>query len=57
LLGKPKYGGGVNEAVLIQEYADGPEYAGNSSIMMRKSIMMMIRTMQTMLMMIIWMIS
>lgn len=27
LIGKPKYGGGVNDAVLIQEYADGPEYA------------------------------
>lgn len=27
LFGKPKYGGGANEAVLIQEYAEGPEYA------------------------------
>ena len=27
LLGKPKYGGGVNEAVLVQEFADGEEYA------------------------------
>jgi biotin carboxylase len=27
LFGQPKYGGGANEAVLIQEFADGPEYA------------------------------
>jgi hypothetical protein len=27
LIGKPKYAGGVNDAVLIQEYADGQEYA------------------------------
>ena len=27
LIGKPKYGGGVNDAVLIQEYVDGNEYA------------------------------
>lgn len=27
LYGKPKYGGGVNDYVLIQEFADGDEYA------------------------------
>ena len=27
LIGQPQYGGGVNDAVLIQEYADGTEYA------------------------------
>lgn len=27
LFGKPKYGGGSNDAVLIQEFADGQEYA------------------------------
>ena len=27
LLGKAQYGGGTNDAVLVQEYADGPEYA------------------------------
>ena len=24
---QPKFGGGVNDQVLIQEYADGPEFA------------------------------
>ena len=27
LIGQPQYGGGMNDAVLIQEYADGTEYA------------------------------
>ena len=27
LIGKPKYAGGINDAVLIQQYADGQEYA------------------------------
>lgn len=27
ILGKPQYGGGINKAVLIQEYIEGPEYA------------------------------
>lgn len=27
LFGKPKYGGGVNDAILMQEFAEGPEFA------------------------------
>lgn len=27
LIGKSKYEGGINDAVLVQEYADGEEYA------------------------------